>query len=56
MPKYTQFIKIVQANLDKFKKEYNECPDEGDFTFFGMEFYKGYAKYLIEYVEALEAE
>ena len=45
------FIKIVKANLEEFKKAYNECENEGEFVFFGMDFYKGYAKYLIEYIE-----
>ena len=45
------FIEIVKENLDKFKEAYETCEDEGVFVFFGMDFYKGYAKYLIEYIE-----
>jgi len=36
---------VIRPNLEEFKKAYEACPDEGYFTF------KGYAKYLIEYME-----
>jgi len=46
------FVKdIVKPNIEEFKKAYEECEEDGEFTFMGGEYYKGYAKYLIQYIE-----
>lgn len=47
-------VSFTPRKLKKFRKAYTKCLDKGDevFTFEGNEFYAGYAKYLIEYMES----
>jgi len=45
-------IKMVHVGVKEFKDAYNQAvkDDKKQFTFKGMEFLTGYAKYLIEYI------
>ena len=45
-------ITFTPESFLKFKRAYEECPDEGTFIFEGREVLKGYAKYMIQYVES----
>ena len=48
----SDYIRIVNKNLSAFKKKIAECDEEkGSFKFMGMDFYKPYAKYVVEYLE-----
>ena len=48
----------TRAKLDEFKRVYQtSCKsDDGLFEFQGMEFYCGYARYLIEYLDGVLEE
>lgn len=49
-------ISFTEKSLDEFKALYNGAVETGKekFTFEGHEFFTGYAKYMIQYVDNLK--
>lgn len=48
---YSDILDITKEELKELKKKYEACEDDGVFEFKGKELFKGYAKYLIMYLE-----
>ena len=48
---YGEITSITEREFEELKRLCNECEDDGIFKFKGLDVYKDYAKYLIEYLE-----
>ena len=52
---FGEITSITEGEFEELKRLCNECEDDGIFKFKGLDVYKDYAKYLIEYLEDIFA-